>query len=222
MAHWYDGRAVLGQLLEESRYKSVAGAVAALTLFSHPDTVAQTGHCPVFRIVRNPHVRGKRLPGPDGRDVQADDNHAPTQVFLWANGLSASKYRDVQFNHLYGGARDGAGMAGYTALPNLCVTPAFLAKLTDTDAAVCALLRYRAFALYGYCPDGVPTPQRPAGYAALDWRPPHDAVSDVEQRFRLAMATKPRDRTVIAARELGWHFSDFAPELSFRTPDGVL
>ncbi len=102
---------------------------------------------------------------------------------------------------------------------NLCVTPAFLAKLTDTDAAVCSLLRYRAYDLYGYCPDGIPTPPCPTGYDGLAWRAPLDAVRDVERRFRLAMATKPRDRTVLAARELGWRFSDFAPDPGFVVPD---
>jgi hypothetical protein len=100
----------------------------------------------------------------------------------------------------------------YTSLANLCMTPAFLAKLTDTDNEIRNLLRFRAYDLHSYVPENVATPTKPDEYDALQWCPPMPAVLDLEQVFRQAMRTKPRDRTTISARELGWYFSEYHPD----------
>lgn len=65
-------------------------------------------------------------------------------VFLWCNAVRRRPV-DVEFNHLDADSQDDES---YPCLANLCVTPSFLAKLTDTQALVRDLLRYRAFELY--------------------------------------------------------------------------
>jgi hypothetical protein len=55
-----------------------------------------------------------------------DDNASPTDAFLWSAGIA--KGPDVQFNNLWSLSRDPDS---YTALWNICATPAFLAKTTD-------------------------------------------------------------------------------------------
>ena len=57
-----------------------------------------------------------------------DDNTSPTLAFKWA--AQQGRGPDIQFNHIYTGTNDPDL---YTALWNICVTPAFLAKLTDVS-----------------------------------------------------------------------------------------
>jgi hypothetical protein len=201
------GYAALEDLIGASPYKSVEQIVASLTLFSHADTVRQTRCKPLFRVVRNAAKRGTVEEGQGGW-IAYDDNKSPTDAFLWCNGLSASKMRDVQFNHLYA---DSQNADQYTCLANLCVTPAFLAKLTDTKASVRSLLRFRAYDLYGWVPAGHEAPTEPAGYADLIWAPPLPPVSDVEAQARLIMERKPKDRTVQIASRIGWLYNDYTP-----------
>ena len=94
-----------------------------------------------------------------------DDNKSPTDAFLWANGLSR-RGPDTQFNHIYAASLDAEA---YTALPNICMTPAFIAKLTDTSEDVRSLLRYRSYQLYEWTPAGQEPPERPEDYEALEW-----------------------------------------------------
>jgi hypothetical protein len=203
----YDGFAALEALIAASPYRSTEQIVASLTLFSHPETVRQTRLKPLFRVVRNAAKRG-RVEAGEGGWIAYDDNKSPTDAFLWCNGLSAGKMRDVQFNHLYA---DSQNADQYTCLANLCVTPAFLAKLTDTKANIRSLLRFRAYELYGWMPAGQEPPPKPADYSELTWAAPIPAVADVEGQVRAIMERKPKDRTVQIVRQIGWLYNDYQP-----------
>lgn len=211
-----NGTRALCELLDCSRYGSVAQAVASLTAFTHPQTVAATCKMNVFVTIRNMVGRGAVIDHPEWGLVMQDDNYSPTVAFLWANGISVPRggtmklrLGDVQFNHVWTVSQD---VRAYTSLANLCMTPAFLAKLTDTDHEIRSLLRFRAYDLYSYVPENAAIPTKPDQYDALQWCPPMPAVPDVEQAFRQAMRTKPRNRTTISARELGWYFSEYQPD----------
>ena len=206
----FDGRTALAHVIEQSQYGSVVQAVASLTAFTHPQTVAQTGNRNVFRVVRLRQMseRGTfaEVAGCDGR-VMLDDNRAPAVAFEWAHGIRERP--DVQVNHVWQLSRD---VSAYTALPNLCLTPSFLAKLTDTDPTIRNLLRYRAYELFQYWPDATSPPTKPTDYARLTWAEPMPAVANLEQTYRNAMRAKRKDRVVTCARELGWLYSDFRPD----------
>lgn len=207
-ATWLDGNAVLRDILASSPFRSAAQAVATLTQWSHPETVAQVGNRALFPIIRCREIkeRGRDTVLPNGRVVMQDDNTGPTDAFLYANGLVRGSYRDVQFNHLWQNTQD---VESYTCLANVCVTPSFLAKLTDTDAEIRTLLRYRAYQLYGYTPSGaVPYPE---GFEKLRWADPLPPVTRLESAMRQAMHGK-KGRTVECARRIGWLFSGFAPD----------
>jgi hypothetical protein len=205
---WFDGNAVLRELLARSSYGSAAQAVAALTRWAHPETVQQTGNRELFPVIRCRVIsdRGRDTSLPNGRRVMMDDNTAPTEAFLFTHGISRSAYRDVQFNHVWQNANE---VASYTSLANICVTPSFLSKLTDTDEEIAGLLRFRAYHLYSYAPAGeIPAP---AAYASVTWAEPLPVVENVEATLRATLRGR-RGRTAECARRLGWLYSGFLPD----------
>jgi hypothetical protein len=140
-----DGREALAGVIRQTGYRVLEQAVASLTIFSHPDTVAQTRAKAIFPIVRDAGRRGD-VERRDGNLIGLDDNKAPTDAFLWANEIK-KRPADLQFNHIYARSDDPEC---YTNLANLCASPAFLAKPTDTNSRIVALLQYRVFNLYGW------------------------------------------------------------------------
>jgi hypothetical protein len=204
----YDGHAVLAETLKASVYGSLEQAVAALAVYAHPQTVAQTRGRNTFLVIRG-ESNGDRGKYSDDGSVMFDDNTAPTEAFVWPHRAMLANYRDVQFNHLWA---DSKTVSMYTNVANICLLPAFLSKLTDTDKHIRSLLQFRAFALFGFLPPGHLAPMKPDNYDALIWADPLSPVRDLEATYRSAMLTKPKNRTRRSARELGWLFSDFQPD----------
>ena len=213
----FDGRKALLDLVKGSvEYRSLEQAVASLAVFAHPDTVKQTENRNLFRVIRQRelHERGRLYEYGDthGR-VMYDDNHSPTWAFDWTHAIKWWKDRDIQYNHVWSRSRE---VEYYTSLANLCVTPTFLAKLTDGEDAIALLLRYRAFCLYGFWPDPDTEPTMPPGYRDLNWADTLPAVPDLEATLLAAMRLKPRNSLVQSVREIGWFFSGFNPDPELR------
>ena len=206
-----DGRGALRDVLRRAGYPSVLHALAEHTVFLHPDTVKQTNGDPVFRVIRGPGAaaRGRIVQVEDGHSAMLDDNSAPTDAFLWS--ADHAKGTDLQFNHIWSGAKD---VRYYTALWNICATPAFLAKLTDADPAAKMLLRRRSYELYGYLPDGESVPETTEGHQPLLWHDYPPPAADLEGVLRGRLHNRPRSRTTRSARECGWVFSGFEPDRS--------
>lgn len=194
----FDGHAALESLIVASPYGSILQAVASLSVFSHPDTVRQTGNRPVIPVIRNGARRGEIIEI-DGRRVGLDDNKAPTDVFMWCNGWKR-RPRDIQFNHVYTDSQDPES---YACLANLCITPSFLAKLTDTNPQVRDVLRYRVWDIYGWHPRRAEEPREPNGYRNLKWAPFLPPVDDVRSLLEQTMAHRKADRTTRMASQLG-------------------
>lgn len=199
-----DGLDALERLVRKAGHSSVLAAVAANTLFLHPETVRQTDGQPLFWTIRDPVNRRSVGTLPDGRRVYLDDNQSPTLAFLWSAGRA--KGRDIQFNHVW--SRSGDPLS-YTALWNLCVTPSFLAKTTDGSNSldVQAALRRRSHDLFGFKPADQPIPEPPPGYETLAWKlPPPPAVPDLGAVLRDRLATNQGSSPAASAREFGWLF----------------
>lgn len=162
--------------------------------------MAQTGANAIFPIIRNFKRRGE-VEELDGRLIGFDDNTSPTEAFSWAKGLTR-RPRDLQFNHVYSLSSDPAC---YTNLANICISPSFLAKLTDTDDDIQALLRYRSFDLYGWHPETEKQPDKPHAYDDLIWAKPMRAKDNARE----ALETKVRNRdnrTTRIIAQTGWLF----------------
>ena len=203
-----DGMAALSTTLKDAGFESTLQAVAAHTIFLDPMTVAQTRGEPLFPVIRNPNRRGEFVEV-DGRRLMFDDNTTPTLALLWA--ARRKKGPDVQYNHVFGDPRNEST---YTALWNLCITPAFLAKTTDgsNHPEVLAALRYRVVDLYAQWPAGEECPVEPKSYRDLTWATSPPAVTDLEGELRVRLAQAPSSPPARAAREIGWLFSDWKPD----------
>jgi hypothetical protein len=138
-----------------------------------------------------------------GRRVGYDDNETAHNAFRWCNA-GMPRWRDIQLNHIWPRSSDPDA---FTAPANLCAAPSFLAKLTDHDPAIAALLRRRAFELYCWAPPGEPEPAIPSGFARLEWAAPLRPVSDLEATLRQRLMSQPKCTAARIAREIGWAFS---------------
>lgn len=204
----HDGHAALTALIASSAYGTMSQLVASLTLFSHPETVAQTRCRPLFPIIRNFTRRGQ-VDTIEGRLIGFDDNTSPTLAFMWCNNIKR-RGRDLQFNHVWS---DSSNVECYCALPNLCITPSFIAKLTDTDPHIRALLRCRVLELYGWHPAGVERPVKPDGYDDLVWAEPLPAVADVRAVFMERLARTGNHVSRMTERT-GHCFNGFRPHVT--------
>lgn len=220
-----DGVETLRDVLLRAGYRTVLEAVAEHTVFLHPETVAQTHGAALFPVTRtkNPAHRGRIIERPNGRRVMLDDNRSPTDAFVWA--AQQRRGPDVQFNHLFKVAPQSDTYSAdpdiYTALWNICVTPAFLAKLTDVKrhAHILTALQRRSFDLYGYLPAGHRPPEPPDGYDSLAWRDVPPPLANLERALRTQLNRAPRSRPAQACREIGWYFSSWEPDPTLRDPD---
>lgn len=84
----------------------------------------------------------------------------------------------------------------HTSIANLVLLPAPLASLTDYDREVSAALRYRAFEIYCWRPEGETDPKQPARYPGPElWRPFPPVTDEVKARVshRLSRADIDHD-----------------------------
>lgn len=206
----FHGKAVLKYCIEKTDYKTIAQAVASLTAFTHPLTVNAINNSNLFQITRSLKERGKIITLENGSQVMSCDNTGPTHAFLWSNGFVGKPGPDITFAHIWSKPHD---IKSYTSLANICMIPAFLEKLTDTDVDIKDLLQYRANMLYnGYVPDGEVFPKKPEIYDSILWADPLPAIDNIEQQLRNRLRRKPRSRTTISAVEIGWYFSNYEPD----------
>ena len=206
-----DGAAALEDALGRGRHRLLE-VVAKHTVFLPPETVTQTTNKALFPIIRRPKDDSRPL-GTVVDGVMLDDNTSPTLAFLWA--AQRKRGPDVQFNHIYQRPYDPGT---YTALWNICVTPAFLAKLTDVHDDVIAALKRRSFDLYRYVPEDEPAPEPPDGYDSLNWHHPPPPVSKLECVLRKRLNRAPKSRPAKACRQTGWYFSDWEPDDTLPRP----
>lgn len=201
----FDGERAFDHLVKESEYRSFPQLVASLTVFSHQDTVRQTDNKNLFRIVRRKEFSEIGTWDEETR-VMRDDNSGAIDAFRWSN--VTPRFRNSQYNHIWSNSQDPLL---YTCLANICVTPAFVSKLTDTNTKIREILRYRALDLYDFWPSIEPR-VKPEGYDNLIWAETLPRVADVEQTIRDKFKRLRSNRTLRCAKEIGWLFSDFHPD----------
>ena len=203
-----DGVLALEKIVKEAGYKSTLQLLATQAIFLHQDTVAQTKGKAVFPVIRNQSRRGNF---DFEKNVLYGDNSVPS--WLFEKSSNRKKGPDIQFNHVWS---DSTNSEIYTALWNICVTPAFLAKTTDgkNHPEVRDALIYRSYELFGYLPKGAGVPERPVGYDELKWAPSLPPVEDLESVLRASLKRGKDSEAAKCARKLGWLFSNGKPDAS--------
>jgi hypothetical protein len=195
----FDGLAALRwAITAPNGYPSLEQAIASLTVFIAPQTVAQTAGN-IFRLARGGPRR--TFDDPKRPTLMWDDNEGPHLAFRAAGGPPV-KGRHLHLNHIYNGGSVGL----LTNLRNLCLTPSFLTKLTDSEPRIMTLLKRRAFVLYGFAPEGEPIVD---SYDNLDWAKTLLPVPNLHQSLSDALYNTKGSIT-LAVRRLGWCFNDFA------------
>ncbi|HSY43650.1 MAG TPA: hypothetical protein VK811_07035 [Candidatus Acidoferrum sp.] len=198
----FHGEKPLEEILSGSIYGCVGQAVASLTVFTHPNTAVQTRNKGIFRVrrYRAGEKRGQII---EAERVVVCDNMSTAHSFCWANNLDWKQFKECQYNHIYAKSYDPIY---YTSLANICVTPAFLGKLTDKNKNVRQLLCYRAFELYAFHPNDEPEPIKPEGYDGLKWAPPLPAILDVKGQIIRRFESHKKSRAAISKNLFGWVF----------------
>lgn len=192
---------VLRRYYPDSEREVLTRAILESACFIHPEVVAQTRNLPILRARRMDAGRGEKKNTVVAGEF-VSDNFPPDYVFRAATSDERVQSSTV-LCHIYGGKGEARDTFFYTNLANLCLVPAFLAKLCDTDEAIVALLKQCAFVLYGF------DPRR-----EFDGFPPDPAIRD-----RVRIATPPRgtlvdalsrrrDKNYLAARGAGFLFAN--------------
>jgi hypothetical protein len=197
----FNGTKALENVISQSSYKLLTKAIASLTLFTDPEVVKLTKNKGLFKIRKNAanERRGQIING-----WVTCDNTSPTATFLWANKLSRKQLKDVQYNHIYSAA---TYPEFFTSLANICVTPAFLAKLTDTHPNIKELLRYRAYKIYNFLPKGEEEPKEPQDYDHLIWAPYPPAKYTKKEfiaHINANITRCPQSRIALSRCHFGW------------------
>jgi len=135
-----------------------------------------------------------------------DDNSAAIDAFRWSN--AKPRFPNCQYNHIWSNSQDPNL---YTSLANICVTPAFIAKLTDTNDCIKEILKYRAFELYNFWPSSE-LAIKPDGYDCLIWAETLPPIVNVEQTIRTKLRKLKSNRTLKCVKDVGWLFSSFCPD----------
>jgi hypothetical protein len=200
----YDGNRSFDRVIQAAGLTK-AQLLAKFTLFSLPQVVAESKNKAVFRIIRDPERRGEY---DDDQRVFLDDNTTPKDLFIKANALGVkTKNLGNHFNHIY---RLSGYVEYYTSLANICMTPSFISRLTDSDEECKAILRYRSYRLYGnFFPEGFHEPHKPDGYDQLEelWPKPKKIVGLREVVTKWLDKAK-KSRAALSAQRYGWLFSE--------------
>lgn len=238
-----DGRSYLRCILANyygvSEDVSLSYAIAKMALFSHPDTVSLFSNgseiVNVFRIVRATPKNLKSTLGKTegGVDFIFDDNASPNFLFNYVNSFKkVGTGLDRQLNHIWGKPINKKNYDNswsldlelklYTNLANMVCTPIFLAKLTDSDATIKSLLRYRAQELYGNF--GQPDLRiiKPDVYEDLPWAEPLPAVNNAIDLLEYGLNQRKKngsDETLLSVNQIGWLGSNFKPDDSLGKPE---
>jgi hypothetical protein len=114
-----------------------------------------------------------------------DDNATPEWAFLWSHGMKPStRKKGWTVAHVWPTSDD---LTAYTHVANLALVPEAFASLTDKTAPLTKYLRWHAWAVYGWKPQGAKEPAKPEGFDSLSWRyfpPVLDPLREIHTRLK--------------------------------------
>jgi hypothetical protein len=152
----------------------LAALVAACTFWVPNDEAATTPADPKARRARSGETRRATTEA----GIRLDDNTRANQALKSAL-KHVGKFRGFAVCHIW---PKTCYYERYHTLPaNLVLLPRELAGLTDHNQHIEDCLKYRAWELYGWHPDGESEPKKPVGYPG-NWRPPAERKTAAKKR----------------------------------------
>lgn len=160
----------------------LVGIAAARIYLPHRDTVAQFREA-VFPTIRD-SLKRERAVEHEGRIIgMYDDNTTPRWALLWTHGIRGKGKQSTQgwtISHVWDRSKD---IRAYTHLANLALLPEYLASLSDKQGPLTHFLRFHAWHVYGWRPEGSDVPEKPSGFDAIQWHY-FDPIDDPVSFFR--------------------------------------
>jgi len=158
-----NGTMILDEIVEQLNI-DLPGLVAGCAFWSPANTEATKAAYPSIRRARSGERRGTVSAG----GIRFDDNTYANKV-LKDKVSHLGKFEGFAVCHIW--PQTCYDERYHTMPANLVLLPRELAGLTDHNRAVEQCLQYRAWELYGWCPDGQAQPEKPANYPG-NWREP--------------------------------------------------
>lgn len=140
--------------------------VAETAIWANPNMHDGTPWYPNTRRCRTGQgeKRGQILDG-----VKLDDNTYANQAIKRAVGIPSNCLVGFEACHIW--PNTCYDPRYYTTIANLLLIPRAIAGLSNHDPEVQAVLQYRSYELYGWYPEGLQCPSKPAFYPRT-WRAP--------------------------------------------------
>jgi len=155
---------------------------AARIYLPHPNTVARFPGS-VFPTIRDPRKREQPVEHEGQITGMYDDNTTPRWALLWAHGIPGKSKQPTQgwtISHVWDRSKD---MGAYTHLANLALLPEYLGSLSDKQGPLTHFLRFHAWHVYRWKPEGIDMPEKPISYDAIQWHY-FDPIDDPVGFFR--------------------------------------
>lgn len=143
--------------------RAIALLAARLCLLPDQQTVGQFKRA-IFPTRRKMALRGSLILDESNKEIgMYDDNTTPRWALLWSHSIQGGDeaLQGWRVAHVWDNCNE---LHCYTRLENLLLVPAAYAGLTDSDGPLAPYLRYHAFEVYGWHPEGKPAPSKPLEY----------------------------------------------------------
>lgn len=176
-----NGRDVLSSALDDSVKRILLELVAKSSIWSPKEKITDSPAYPNVRRGRK-EDKGRIIAG-----IKIDDNTYANVALKKAISKDV-KFEDFEVCHIWPGTTYDERY--HTLLQNLVMIPRALAAFSDHLDEVIAMLKYRAWELYGWHPAGAEIPQKPPFYPSA-WGA---AVPDLE--------TAPENKDKISFEDL--------------------
>lgn len=170
MSEFLNGNEILSEVINELKI-NLPELVAMTSIWVSPETCNELkerqGSSTRYPNVRRGHPNEEK--GSIINGIRIDDNTYANGAIKSAIGIKRVNIKNFNTCHIY---PDTCYDERYhTKLENLVLIPNAIAQLSDNYDDVIKALQYRAFELYGWYPEELREPEKPANYPTK-WREP--------------------------------------------------
>lgn len=206
----YDRQFNAEKILEEALQKhniNLATLVAETALWANPDVhkrLAEKGNLAWFPKIRRARGKTEKRGNFSEEGIKFDDNTAANQAIKKAIGINRKDINGYETCHIW--EKTCYDERYHTAVANLVLLPRSLASLTDHYKPIKEMLKYRAYELYGWHPEGTEVPKKPNDYV-LNWRDPEPDILGQKSLRKVKTKTSSEliDKQSIERKLSGWY-----------------